>query len=31
MAIVPTTNGSISAYVTNPTQLLLDVSAYFAP
>jgi len=31
MAIVPTTNGSISAYVTNQTQLLLDLFGYFAP
>ena len=31
MAIVPTTNGSISAFVTNPTYLILDVFGYFAP
>lgn len=31
MAIVPTTNGSIDAYSTNPTQLVLDMSSYFAP
>lgn len=31
MAIVPTTNGSINAYATNPTQLILDISSYFAP
>jgi hypothetical protein len=31
MAIVPTTNGSISAFVTDPTQLILDISGYFAP
>jgi hypothetical protein len=31
MAIVPTTNGSIDAYATNPTQLVLDISSYFAP
>jgi hypothetical protein len=28
---VPTTNGSIDAYATNPTQLVLDISGYFAP
>jgi hypothetical protein len=31
MAIVPTTSGPISAYATYPTQLLLDISGYFAP
>lgn len=31
MAIVPTTNGSINAYATNPTNLNLDLSSYFAP
>jgi uncharacterized repeat protein (TIGR03803 family) len=31
MAIVPTTNGSIDAYVAGLTQLLLDISGYFAP
>lgn len=31
MAIVPTSNGSISAFAVNPTQLVLDISAYFAP
>ncbi|MBZ5525893.1 MAG: Ig-like domain-containing protein [Acidobacteriia bacterium] len=31
MAIVPTTNGSISAFGANPTQLVLDISGYFAP
>lgn len=31
MAIVPTLNGLISAYATNPTQLILDISGYFAP
>jgi hypothetical protein len=31
MAIVPTTNGTINAYATNPTQLILDISGYFAP
>jgi hypothetical protein len=31
MAIVPTGNGSISAFATNPTQLILDILGYFAP
>jgi hypothetical protein len=31
MAIVPTTNGSISAFATNLTHLVLDLSGYFAP
>jgi hypothetical protein len=31
MALVPTINGSINAFVTNPTHLALDISAYFAP
>ncbi len=31
MAIVPTTNLSIDAYAPSPTQLLLDISSYFAP
>ena len=31
MAIVPTTNGSIDAFASNTTQLVLDISAYFAP
>jgi hypothetical protein len=31
LAIVPTTNGSISAYAANPTQLILDIFGYFAP
>ena len=31
MAIVPTTNGSIDAYAAGLTQLLLDISGYFAP
>ena len=31
MAVVPTTNGSIDAYASSYTQLLLDISAYFAP
>jgi hypothetical protein len=31
MAIVQTTNGSIDAFASQPTQLILDISAYFAP
>jgi len=31
MAIVGTTNGSIDAFASNPTQLFMDISAYFAP
>jgi hypothetical protein len=31
MAIVPTTNGSIDAFPTNKTNLVLDISSYFAP
>ena len=31
MAIVPTTNGSIDAFASNLTQLILDISGYFAP
>jgi hypothetical protein len=31
MAIIPTTNGSISAFAANPTHLILDISGYFAP
>jgi len=31
MAIVPTNNGSIEAYASNLTQLILDISSYFAP
>lgn len=30
MAIVPTTNGSIDAYGTDPTNLILDISSFFA-
>ena len=30
MAIVPTANGSISAWATNATQLILDIFGYFA-
>jgi hypothetical protein len=31
MAIVPTNNGSLSAFSSNPTDLILDISGYFAP
>lgn len=31
MAIVSTTNGSIDAFASNLTQLVLDISSYFAP
>jgi hypothetical protein len=31
MAIVPTTNGLISAFGTHPVDLILDMSGYFAP
>ena len=31
MAIVPTNNGSIDAYAGGFTQLILDISSYFAP
>jgi len=31
LAIVPTTNGSISAFAANPTQLILDIFGFFAP
>jgi hypothetical protein len=31
MAIVPTTNTNISAYASDPTYLILDLSGYFAP
>jgi YVTN family beta-propeller protein len=31
MAVVPSGNGSIDAYASNPTQLILDSFAYFAP
>ena len=31
MAIVPTTNGSIDAFADGLTQLILDISGYFAP
>lgn len=31
MAIVPSTNGQIDAFATHTTQLILDISGYFAP
>jgi len=31
MAIVPTANGSIDAFASGTTQLILDISGYFAP
>ena len=31
MAIVPTSNGTIDAFSTDSTQLILDISSYFAP
>ena len=31
MAIVPTTNGIVDAFPYNPTNLILDISGYFAP
>lgn len=31
MSLVPTVNGSIDAFASNPTQLVLDISGYFAP
>jgi hypothetical protein len=31
MAIVATTNGKIDAFASNLTQLILDISSYFAP
>jgi hypothetical protein len=31
MAIVPTTNGSVDAFAADATNLLLDLSSYFAP
>ncbi len=31
MAIVPTTNGKVDAYASGLTQLILDISGYFAP
>jgi hypothetical protein len=31
LAITPTINGSIDAFAFDPTNLLLDIAAYFAP
>jgi hypothetical protein len=31
LALVPTANGSVNVFVSNPTQLVLDVFGYFAP
>jgi hypothetical protein len=31
MAIVPNGNGSVDAYAAGVTQLVLDISSYFAP
>jgi len=31
MAIVPVGNGSVNAYASDPTHLILDISSYFAP
>jgi uncharacterized repeat protein (TIGR03803 family) len=31
MAIVPNGNGKTDAYASNPTQLIMDISGYFAP
>jgi len=31
MAVVPTSNGSINAFASGTTQLILDISGYFAP
>ena len=31
MAIVPTTNGNVDAWAQGSTQLILDISGYFAP
>jgi len=31
LAIVPTNDGSIDAYVPSLTQMILDISGYFAP
>jgi hypothetical protein len=31
MAIVPTTNGSIDIFTSDPSQVILDLSSYFAP
>jgi len=31
LAIVPTSNGSVDTYLSNPAQLVLDLFGYFAP
>jgi hypothetical protein len=31
MAIVPAASGGVNAFASNPTQLILDISGYFAP
>ena len=31
MALVPTSNGEVNAFGSNSTQLILDISGYFAP
>ena len=31
LAIIPNTDGSTDAYASDPTQLILDISSYFAP
>lgn len=31
MALLPTADGSINAYASNPTYLILDIAGYFAP
>jgi hypothetical protein len=31
MAIVPTNNGKVDAFASGITQLILDISSYFAP
>jgi hypothetical protein len=31
MAIVPTNNGAVDAYADGTTNLILDLSGYFAP
>jgi hypothetical protein len=31
MAIVPAASGAVNAFASNPTQLILDISGYFAP
>jgi hypothetical protein len=31
MAMVPTTNGSLDVFASDPTHVILDISSYFAP